>query len=77
MTAPNAKPPAEHIDASYTKFCTTMTAVGEDNALHFLCRFALLSIVRHPDAALVEKLIDDASSGLAGDGSNHSPAGGS
>lgn len=73
MTAPNANQSAEHIDASYTKFCTTMTVVGEDNALHFLCRFALLSIVRHTDGAFVEKIIDDASSGLTS--GNHSPSG--
>lgn len=64
MTSPDHNASPEHLDATYSKFCTSMTEVGEENAMHFLCRFALLAMVRHPDGATLEKIIEDASHGL-------------
>jgi hypothetical protein len=55
--------PAE-LDATYTRFCEAMAEVGEPRAMQFLCRFALLTMIREPDAQAIERLIDDASDGM-------------
>lgn len=53
------------IDTVYTHLCTTMTALGEDNASSFLARFALLAIGRLDDGEAAIELIDAAAAGIS------------
>jgi hypothetical protein len=55
--------PAE-LDVTYTRFCEAMAEVGEARATQFLCRFALLVMVREQDTAAIERLIDEAREGM-------------
>ena len=48
------------LDAVYTHFCKTMTALGEARAKLFLARFALLAMTRLADERVVRELIDQA-----------------
>ncbi len=51
---------ATELDTCYTQLCTTMTALGEQNAPLFLARFAVLAIERIGDGAVVTELIEAA-----------------
>lgn len=53
------------LDQIYSRFCETMTELGEERSVQFLCRFALLSITRAGDAGAVQRMIAEASHGLA------------
>jgi hypothetical protein len=53
------------LDAAYTHLCKTMTELGEARAPLFLARFALLSMVRIGDAAVVQRLTDAAAADIA------------
>ena len=48
------------LDTVYTKLCTTLTQLGQENAALYLARFALLAIVRIGDSAVANELIDEA-----------------
>ncbi len=52
------------LDATYTRLCNTMTALGEAVTPLFLARFALLSIIHVNDAARVDQWITDAAQDL-------------
>ena len=55
------------LDTVYTKLCTTLTQLGQENAALYLARFALLAIVRIGDAATAKELIEQAALNLAKD----------
>jgi hypothetical protein len=52
------------LDAVYTRLCNTMGEIGEKEAMLFLCRFALLCVVREQNPAVMERLISEASEGM-------------
>jgi Protein of unknown function (DUF2783) len=52
------------LDTVYTKLCTTLSQLGQDQAALYLARFALLAITRIGDAATANELIDAAARDL-------------
>lgn len=68
MTDPIAPPPclsADDLDAVYSDFCQTMTALGEAQAPLFMARFALLAIVAVGDRAALQRMVQEAAADLA------------
>jgi hypothetical protein len=53
------------LDATYTRLCHTMTALGEPQAPLYLARFALLAMTQIADRPTVERLIAEAADSLA------------
>ncbi|RQH09052.1 hypothetical protein [Paraburkholderia dinghuensis] len=53
------------LDTVYTRFCRTMTELGEPDTPLFLARFALLAIERIGNAQTALSLIDAACEDLA------------
>lgn len=55
------------LDQSYTQLCNVLSRVGEANALQFLSRFALLSLLNCRETTEVEQMIEKAAAGLGPD----------
>lgn len=53
------------LDAIYTRLCKTMTDLGADKMPLFLARFALLAIEQIDDPETCNRIVHDASDGLA------------
>lgn len=53
------------LDQVYTQLCKTMTEIGEARSSLFLARFALLAVSRLDDAQAAQRMIADASEGMA------------
>ena len=45
------------LDGAYTALCEAMSAVGEDDALPLLGRFALLAMLEINDAARIDAIV--------------------
>jgi hypothetical protein len=58
------------LDAVYTQFAKTMTAIGEERSRLFLARFALLAMCAIGDADVIERLIGEAADVSTGRPSN-------
>jgi hypothetical protein len=52
------------LDIAYTQLCHTMTGLGQEQALPYLARFALLAMVRVGDLQAVQTLISQAGESL-------------
>jgi hypothetical protein len=54
------------LDAAYTLLARSLSELGEAQAPLVLARLAVLALARAPDAAAAERLVRDATAGLAG-----------
>ena len=57
---------AADLDEAYTHLCRTMTRIGEDKAMLFLARLAMLALTLTRDAEAARRLVDAAAADIEG-----------